>query len=104
MVSWYKSVSSASEAPYRSSSFGRFGVLGPFGVLFTLSNAMLIDAVVIWGEFLWDRFSAALGGDRLGGAPVNVAWHLAQVGGWAQLVTRVGDDADGRRALAELDD
>ncbi len=65
---------------------------------------MSTDAVVIWGELLWDRFPAALGGDRLGGAPANVAWHLAQAGGWAQLVTRVGDDPDGRRALAELDD
>jgi fructokinase len=64
---------------------------------------MSTDAVVIWGELLWDRFPAALGGDRLGGAPANVAWHLAQAGGWAQLVTRVGDDADGRRALAQLD-
>lgn len=64
---------------------------------------MSTDAVVIWGELLWDRFPAALGGDRLGGAPANVAWHLAQAGGWAQLVTRVGDDADGCRALAELD-
>jgi fructokinase len=41
--------------------------------------------------------------DRLGGAPANVAWHLAQAGGWARLVTRIGDDADGRRALAQLD-
>ena len=64
---------------------------------------MSTDAVVIWGELLWDRFPAALGGDRLGGAPANVAWHLAQAGGWARLVTRVGDDAPGRRALAELD-
>jgi fructokinase len=64
---------------------------------------MSTDAVVIWGELLWDRFPAALGGARLGGAPANVAWHLAQAGGWARLVTRVGDDADGHRALAELD-
>ena len=65
---------------------------------------MSTDAVVIWGELLWDRFPAALGGDQLGGAPANVAWHLAQAGGWAQLVTRVGDDADGRRAVAQLDE
>jgi len=57
------------------------------------------DAVVIWGEVLWDRFPD---GDRLGGAPANVAWHLAQAGGWPQLVTRVGDDDDGRRAIAQL--
>ena len=65
---------------------------------------MSTDAVVIWGELLWDRFPPERGGDQLGGAPANVAWHLAQAGGWAQLVTRVGDDDDGRRALAELDD
>lgn len=65
---------------------------------------MSTDAVVIWGELLWDRFPAALGGDQLGGAPANVAWHLAQAGGRAQLVTRVGDDDPGRRALARLDD
>jgi fructokinase len=64
---------------------------------------MSTDAVVIWGELLWDRFPPERGGDQLGGAPANVAWHLAQAGGWAQLVSRVGDDADGRRALDRLD-
>jgi fructokinase len=67
---------------------------------------MSTDAVVIWGELLWDRYpsQAAPGdGDRLGGAPANVAWHLGQAGGWARLVTRVGDDDDGRRAIAQLD-
>jgi fructokinase len=69
---------------------------------------MSTDAVVIWGELLWDRYLAVPagppGGDQLGGAPANVAWHLAQAGGWARLVTRIGDDDDGRRALAQLDD
>jgi fructokinase len=55
--------------------------------------------VVIWGEVLWDRFPD---GDRLGGAPANVAWHLGMAGGHARLVSRVGDDADGRRAIAQL--
>jgi fructokinase len=58
-------------------------------------------AVVIWGELLWDRFPD---GDQLGGAPANVAWHLGQAGGWARLVTRVGDDPDGHRALAAIAD
>ena len=77
---------------------------------------MSIDAVVIWGELLWDRFIAPAedsaasaagtggGSEQLGGAPANVAWHFGQAGGWARLVTRVGDDADGRRAVALLDD
>lgn len=57
------------------------------------------QAVVIWGEVLWDRFPD---GARLGGAPANVAWHLGLAGGWAQLVSRIGNDADGERALARL--
>jgi fructokinase len=57
------------------------------------------QAVVIWGEVLWDRFPD---GHRLGGAPANVAWHLGQAGGWARLVSRVGADADGQRAIDQL--
>jgi fructokinase len=57
------------------------------------------QAVVIWGEVLWDRFPE---GPKLGGAPANVAWHLGLAGGWARLVTRVGNDEDGRRAVAQL--
>ena len=57
------------------------------------------QAVVIWGEVLWDRFPD---GAHLGGAPSNVAWHLGLAGGWARLVSRVGDDDDGRRAITQL--
>ena len=57
------------------------------------------DAIVVWGELLWDRFPD---GDRLGGAPANVAWHLGQAGSWPQLVTRVGDDEAGQRAIEAL--
>ena len=57
------------------------------------------EAVIVWGEVLWDRFPD---GDQLGGAPANVAWHLGQAGGWAQLVTRVGDDEALAGALAAL--
>jgi len=76
---------------------------------------MSTDAVVIWGELLWDRYPSELAPDlaaglagpgdgaQLGGAPANVAWHLGLAGGWPRLVTRIGDDADGRRALARLD-
>lgn len=55
--------------------------------------------IIVWGEVLWDRFPH---GDELGGAPANVAWHLAGLGARVELVTRVGDDDDGRRALAKL--
>ena len=55
--------------------------------------------MVVWGEVLWDRFPD---GDQLGGAPANVAWHLGQAGGWARLVSRVGADDEGRRAITRL--
>jgi fructokinase len=57
------------------------------------------QAVIIWGEVLWDRFPD---GDQLGGAPSNVAWHLGMAGGWARLVSRVGDDELGHRAIDQL--
>ncbi len=57
--------------------------------------------VVVWGEVLWDRFPD---GDQLGGAPANVAFHLAQLAPalGVALATRVGVDADGERALGQL--
>jgi fructokinase len=58
------------------------------------------QGVVVWGELLWDLFPD---GPQLGGAPSNVAWHLGLAGGWPRLVTRIGDDDEGRRALARLD-
>jgi len=54
---------------------------------------------VSWGEVLWDLFPDA---ERLGGAPANVAYHLAALGREVALVSRVGDDPPGRRAAAAL--
>lgn len=62
---------------------------------------------VIFGEVLFDSFP---GGESVpGGAPFNVAWHLAGFGLSPRLVSRVGDDAAGRdirrlMALWGLDD
>lgn len=56
--------------------------------------------IVAWGEVLWDEFP-----DRerhLGGAPANFAMHAAALGREVALVSRVGDDLLGRKALAEL--
>ncbi len=55
--------------------------------------------VVCFGELLWDRFPDA---ERLGGAPANAAYHLAALGNRVALISRVGRDARGDRALAEL--
>lgn len=59
------------------------------------------QSIIVWGEVLWDLFPQ---GPELGGAPANVAWHLGLAGGWARLVSRVGDDELGTRALARLGD
>ncbi len=59
--------------------------------------------IVGLGEVLWDRFPEA---DRLGGAPANFAFHAAQLGARARIVSRIGRDPDGARlgqALADQD-
>lgn len=52
------------------------------------------------GEVLYDLLP---GGARLGGAPANFAWHSAQFGLDALVVSAVGNDEPGRRALATFD-
>ena len=55
--------------------------------------------VVGIGELLWD----ILPGKRvLGGAPGNFAWHVHSLGLQAAVVSAVGDDEDGREALARM--
>ncbi len=51
---------------------------------------------VCWGELLWDRFVDA---DRLGGAAANVAYHARALGAETALVSCIGDDDLGVRAL-----
>ncbi len=60
---------------------------------------MSAPTVVCWGELLWDLFPD---GRLLGGAPSNVAYHLAALGCSVALASRVGDDELGREAAAAL--
>jgi len=53
------------------------------------------------GEILFDRYTD--GSAVLGGAPVNVAVHLAGLGERPLLLGRVGDDEAGREARARLE-
>lgn len=55
--------------------------------------------VVCWGELLWDLFPD---GACLGGAPSNVAVHLAQLACPTALVTSLGIDDLGEAARQEL--
>ncbi len=49
-----------------------------------------------FGEILWDVID---GQDHIGGAPFNLASHLSQLGADSAVVSAVGDDDRGRRAL-----
>lgn len=57
------------------------------------------DPIVCLGETLWDVLPS---GEFLGGAPCNVAAHLARLGVPVFLVSRVGADAHGRAALERM--
>lgn len=57
--------------------------------------------ILCFGEFLWDLFPE---GERLGGAPSNVAYHLSQLNCVGKLISSVGEDDEGMRALVELRD
>jgi fructokinase len=55
--------------------------------------------VVGFGEVLWDMLR---GGAQFGGAPANFACHAAMLGAEAVVVSQVGDDELGERAIAAL--
>ncbi|MEY2855251.1 MAG: hypothetical protein RL030_2383 [Pseudomonadota bacterium] len=55
--------------------------------------------VLCFGEVLWDLLPH---GRYLGGAPLNVAYHLAQLGCNTALASSVGADAAGSAALAAI--
>lgn len=49
--------------------------------------------VVCFGEILWDFLPQ---GKAAGGAPVNVAYHLTQLGKRPAVITKIGDDDLGK--------
>ncbi|MCZ8134471.1 MAG: PfkB family carbohydrate kinase, partial [Algoriphagus sp.] len=54
------------------------------------------DNVVIFGEMLWDCLPT---GPVAGGAPMNVALNLHQLGLQSRLISAVGADQDGQNLL-----
>lgn len=55
--------------------------------------------IISLGEILWDLVD---GREFLGGAPLNFALHAAQLGHDVLMVSAVGNDDRGQRALAEI--
>lgn len=64
--------------------------------LYTMDNRYVIGL----GEILWDCFGE---NRRLGGAPANCAYHMAQFGHRGLVVSAVGRDADGDAIVEELE-
>lgn len=52
---------------------------------------------VCFGEILWDNLPT---GRKLGGAPLNVAYHLNTLGIYTEMLTRVGIDPNGFDIMA----
>ncbi len=61
----------------------------------------MTPCIVSIGEVLWDLLP---GGAQLGGAPANLAVHARSLGAEVALVSRVGNDELGRRAVTFLRD
>lgn len=57
--------------------------------------------IVSVGEVVWDRFSDH---EVLGGAPINVAYHLHSLGRQVKIISRVGDDPLGAATQEKLGD
>lgn len=55
--------------------------------------------IVCFGEVLWDSLPAGL---FLGGAPLNVCYHLNQLGIKAEMCSKVGNDRLGKEALRRI--
>ncbi len=57
------------------------------------ADASTENQVVCFGEILWDMLPE---GRQLGGAPLNVCYHLRQQGINSTIITQTGDDQPGR--------
>ena len=68
-------------------------------LIFPLLPQSRATSIVCIGELLWDLLPS---GPQLGGAPSNLAVHLAALGAQSVLISRVGADDRGREALRRL--
>lgn len=55
--------------------------------------------LLVFGEVLWDVYA---NNEHLGGAPMNFAAHCKKCGGDAWIVTAIGNDALGKKAVREM--
>ncbi|MEN8189290.1 MAG: carbohydrate kinase [Thermodesulfobacteriota bacterium] len=55
--------------------------------------------ILSFGEIVWDQFGEK---SILGGAPLNVAYHLHMAGAKTRLISRIGSDQLGRETIDKL--
>jgi fructokinase len=70
-----------------------------FGLSLLVMDFVMPGPIIGLGEMLWDLLPA---GPRVGGAPMNFAYHCRQLGHDAVIVSRVGDDELGRKLREEI--
>jgi fructokinase len=62
---------------------------------------MHTSPAICYGEILWDMLPD---GPQPGGAPLNVAYHLSNLGVASSIVSRIGNDSKGDQLEALLDE
>jgi len=55
--------------------------------------------ILVIGEILFDQFPEY---KRIGGAPLNFAFHLASLNVPVRFISRIGNDDDGREILRQM--
>lgn len=55
--------------------------------------------IICFGETLWDVFPE---GAKIGGAPLNVAYHLQRLGLESNIISRIGSDDWGERLIQQV--
>jgi len=59
-----------------------------------MNSKLSIPTVICFGEVLWDVLPS---GPEPGGAPLNVAYHLNKLGISTGIMSRIGNDEEGRK-------
>jgi fructokinase len=65
-----------------------------------MNNEAYQTKAMCYGEILWDVLPE---GPQPGGAPLNVAYHLNKMGLSTSIISKIGDDSNGKRLVRLMD-
>jgi fructokinase len=66
-----------------------------------IRNFFIKKKIVCFGETLWDHF---LNGKEVGGAPLNVAVRASSLGSETAIISKIGNDEEGKHIIEFLKD